>query len=107
MCQFDHSTSDKLKRLLKSAKIEDKELLVLRILSSVQDKCKVQSPLGPIVQQDNVVLGKMINKLMLDRSVNYSFDIIVPWGVSAKNALLSCYGYSPNQLVFEKPIFSI
>lgn len=42
---------------------------------------------------------------MLDKSVNYSFYIIVPWAVSTKNVLLSCYGYSPNQFVFRKNIF--
>ena len=44
----------------------------------------------------------MINELVLDESVNYSFDVVVAWAVSAKNALMSCYGYSPNQLVFGK-----
>ena len=39
---------------------------------------------------------------MLDKSVNYSFYLIVPWAVSTKNVLLSCYGYSPNQFVFRK-----
>ena len=53
-----------------------------------------------IVERHNAVLGKMINKLLLDESVKYSFDVVVAWVVSAKTASKSCYGYSPNQLVF-------
>ena len=40
----------------------------------------------------------MVNKSILDE--NNKVDVIVAWVVSAKNALHTCYGYSPNQLVF-------
>ena len=53
-----------------------------------------------IVERHNAVLEKMINKLLLDGNNKYPIDVIVAWAVSAKNALHSCYGYSPNQLVF-------
>ena len=36
---------------------------------------------------------------MLDEK-RFPIDVIVAWSVSAKNALNTCYGYSPNQLVF-------
>ena len=53
-----------------------------------------------IVEQHNAVLGKMINKLLLDKYSQYPIDIIVPWAVSAKSTLHTCYAFSPNQLVF-------
>ena len=52
-----------------------------------------------IVERHNAVLGKMVHKLMLDEK-RFPIDVIVAWSVSAKNALNTCYGYSPNQLVF-------
>ena len=55
-----------------------------------------------IVECHNTVLEKMVNKLMLDENNKYPIDAIVAWAVSAKNALHTCYGYSPNQLVFGK-----
>ena len=51
---------------------------------------------------DNMLLGNMINKLLINNSNNYSVDIIVVWPVSAKSALHNYYGLSPNQLVFSK-----
>ena len=36
---------------------------------------------------------------MLDEK-RFPIDVIVAWSVSAKNALNTCYGYSPNQLAF-------
>ena len=44
----------------------------------------------------------MISNLSLAKSNKYPIEIIVAWAVSAKNALRSCYGYSPNHLVFGK-----
>ena len=55
-----------------------------------------------IVERHNAVLGKMVNKLLLDENNKYPIDVIVAWAVSAKNASHTCYGYSPNQLVFGK-----
>ena len=37
---------------------------------------------------------------MLDENKTYPIDFIIAWLVSVKNALHTCYGYSPNQLVF-------
>ena len=37
---------------------------------------------------------------MLDENKKYPIDFIIAWLVSVKNALHTCYGYSPNQLVF-------
>ena len=54
-----------------------------------------------IVEHRNAVLGKMVHKLMLDEK-GFPIDFIVAWSVSAKNALNTCYGYSPNQQ-FSKP----
>ena len=42
---------------------------------------------------ENAILWNMINKLLIDKSNNNSADIIVAMG---------CYGFSPNQLVFNK-----
>ena len=55
-----------------------------------------------ITERHNAILGNMINKLLLDKSNNYSIEAKVAWAVSAKNALHNCYGFSPNQLVFGK-----
>ena len=49
-----------------------------------------------IVESHNAVLGKMVYKLMLDEK-RFPIDVIVPWSVSAKNALTTCYDYSPYQ----------
>ena len=38
-------------------------------------------------KRENEILGNMINKLLTDKSNNYSVDIIVAWAVSATNAL--------------------
>ena len=42
----------------------------------------------------------MINKLLIDNYSQYPIDVIVSWAASAKNTLHTCYGFSPNQLVF-------
>ena len=55
-----------------------------------------------IVERNNAVLGKIIKKLKLDINNTYSIDVIVPWAISAKNALQSSCGFGPNQLVFGK-----
>ena len=55
-----------------------------------------------ITERHNAILGNMINKLLLDKSNNYSIDVKVAWAVSVKNTLHSCYGFSPNQLVLGK-----
>ena len=52
-----------------------------------------------IVERHNAVLGKLVHKLMLDEK-RFPIDVIVAWSVSAENALNTCYGYNPYQLVF-------
>ena len=37
---------------------------------------------------------------MLDENSKYLTDVIVAWAVSSNKVLHTCYGYSPNQLVF-------
>ena len=32
--------------------------------------------------------------------MTYTFDVIVSWAISAKNALQTCYSINSNQLVF-------
>ena len=49
---------------------------------------------------NNAGLGKMIQKLTLDNDNTYPNDVIVSWAISIKNALQTCYGFRPNQLVF-------
>ena len=44
------------------------------------------------------VIGNMMEKVLLD--VGCSLEVALAWCLSAKNALLNAYGYSPNQLVF-------
>ena len=46
-----------------------------------------------IAEHHNAVLGKMVNKLMLDED---NIAVIVLLWHSAKNALHTCYGYFPN-----------
>ena len=52
-----------------------------------------------IAEHHNAVLGKIVNKLMLDEK-RFPTDIIVVWLGSAKNTLNTCYASSSNQLVF-------
>ena len=60
-----------------------------------------------IAEQHNAVLGRMVYKLMLSKNRKYPVEVILAWAVSAKNALHTCCGYSPNQLVLGKsPNFS-
>ena len=54
-----------------------------------------------ISEWHNAVVRKMIKKLKLDNNT-YPIDVIVSWTISVKNALQSCYGFSPKQLVFGK-----
>ena len=49
----------------------------------------------------NGVLGNTLRKMMSDKP-NYSLEIGVAWAIAAKNSLKNVYGFSPNQLVFEK-----
>ena len=53
-----------------------------------------------IVERHNALLGKMINKLLIDNYSQYPIDVIFSWAASAKNTLHTCYGFSPNQIVF-------
>ena len=69
---------------------------------SVKSTAAEASWSNSIVERHNAVLGKMINKLLLDNYSQYPIDVIVSWAVSAKNALCTSYGFSPNQLVFGK-----
>ena len=55
-----------------------------------------------IIERHNAVPRKIIKKLQLDNNNTYPIDVIVSWAISAKNALQSCYGFSPNELVFGK-----
>ena len=51
-----------------------------------------------IVEKHNGVIGNMMEKVLSD--VGCSLEVALAWCLSAKNALLNAYGYSPNQLVF-------
>ena len=51
-----------------------------------------------IVECHNAVLGKMVNKLMLNKNNKYPVEIIVACAVSAKNAWHNCFGKKPNFL---------
>ena len=51
-----------------------------------------------IVEKHNGVIGNMMEKVLSD--VGCSLEVALAWCLSAKNALLNSYGYSPNQLVF-------
>ena len=52
----------------------------------------------------DIFYDKMDLRLFNFRVTKSPNEIIVVWVVSAKNTLHSCYGYSPNQLVFGKKI---
>ena len=54
------------------------------------------------MERHNTVLGKMINKFLIDNYSQYPIDVIVSWAVSAKNTFHTCYDFSPNQLEFGK-----
>ena len=51
-----------------------------------------------IVGKHNSVIDNMMEKVLAD--VSCSLEVALGWCLSAKNALLNSYGYSPNQLVF-------
>ena len=51
-------------------------------------------------ERSNVILAKIIEKLILDHKNKYPNDVITAWAVNAKKNLRNCYGFSPNQLVF-------
>ena len=51
-----------------------------------------------IVEKHNGVIGNMMEKVLPD--VGCRLKVALAWCLSAKNALLNSYGYSPNQLVF-------
>ena len=51
-------------------------------------------------ERTNVILAKIIEKLILDHKNKYPNDVIIAWAVNAKNNLRHCYGFSPNHLVF-------
>ena len=64
-----------------------------------------ESPwLNGIVKCHNAVLGKIVNKLTLDENIKYPIDVIITCVVSPKNALHTCYGYSPINLFFERTL---
>ena len=70
------------------------------------DKCNIrilttaaESPWSNgLVEKHDGILGQMIVKTMAD--CNADPDIATHWAVSAKNALSTVYGFSPNTLVF-------
>ena len=51
-----------------------------------------------VVEKYNGIIGNMMEKVLSD--VGCSLEVALAWCLSAKNALLNSYGYSPNQLVF-------
>ena len=51
-----------------------------------------------IAEKHNSVIGNMMEKVLAD--VNCSLKVALGWCLSAKNALLNSYGYSPNQILF-------
>ena len=51
-----------------------------------------------VVEKHNSVIGNMMEKVLSDAGC--SLEVALAWCLSAKNALLNSYGYSPNQLVF-------
>ena len=55
-----------------------------------------------LCEKANDILGNMVSKIMEDTGC--TLDLAIPWAVSAKNALLNTYGFSPNQLVFGRNI---
>ena len=51
-----------------------------------------------VVEKHNGISGNMMEKVLLD--VKYSLDVALAWCLSAKNYLLTSYGYTPVQLLF-------
>ena len=51
-------------------------------------------------ERTNVILAKIIEKLILDHKNKYPNDVIIARAVNAKNNLRHCYSFSPNHLVF-------
>lgn len=43
---------------------------------------------------------KKLLKIQNQIDMTYTFDVIVSWAISAKNALQTCYSINSNQLVF-------
>ena len=57
-----------------------------------------------IVERHNSVLGKIVNKLILDENNKYPIDVIVAWAVSAKNALILVMATVPINLFLERTL---
>ena len=53
-----------------------------------------------ICECHNAVLANMLEKILDDAKC--SIEVALAWALSAKNALSNVFGYSSNQLVFEK-----
>ena len=51
-----------------------------------------------VVEKQNGIISNMMEKVL--PNVGCSLEVALASCLSAKNALLNCYGYSPNQLVF-------
>ena len=51
-----------------------------------------------VVEKQNGIISNIMEKVL--PNVGCSLKVALAWCLSAKNALLNSYGYSPNQLVF-------
>ena len=49
---------------------------------------------------DIMLYTKKLLKIQNQIDMTYTFDVIVSWAISAKNALQTCYSINSNQLVF-------
>ena len=56
---------------------------------------------GLITSLNDIMLyTKKLLKIQNQIDMTYTFDVIVSWAISAKNALQTCYSINSNQLVF-------
>ena len=104
---IEHAIRYSAAEVVKSKKKEDKAEAIIknwiatfgapRVILSDNGSEFNNEPLREVCEQ-----FKMIKKLKLDNNNTYSIDAIVPWAISAKNALQCSYGFSPNQLVLGK-----
>ena len=51
-------------------------------------------------RKTNVTIGTMVDKILNEKKC--SIEVALAGAISAKNRLQNNYGFSPNQLVFEK-----
>ena len=79
---------------------EDFRIMAEKLNTTVRTTAAESPWSNGINERHNAILENMVSKVMSDTGC--SLDIAISWAVASKNALTNVYGYSPNQLVFDR-----